>query len=269
MKWSRRYRVEPGVKVNLAKIDADDTEDLDKKKTAKKRMARNLERLAELQYLLYAENKRSVLIVLQAMDAGGKDGTIRHVMGPLNPASCKVISFKTPTEEDLSHDFLWRIHKAAPRTGEIRIFNRSHYEDVLIVRVHEMAPRSVWSKRYEQINDFEKMLAANNTHILKFYLHISKDEQLERLKARLEDPTKHWKARAADFEERKFWNKYTKAYEAVLSRCSTRHAPWFIIPANKKWFRNFAISQILVEHLSGLKMKFPEPEDDISEIVPE
>ncbi len=269
MKWSHRYLVKSGTKVNLTKIDPNDTVDMDEKKAAKKHTERNLQRLAELQYRLYAENKRSILIVLQAMDAGGKDGTIRHVMGPLNPASCKVISFKTPNEEEMSHDFLWRIHKVAPATGEIRIFNRSHYEDVLIVRVHNLVPRSVWSKRYEQINDFEKILTANNTHILKFYLHISKDEQLERLKARLDDPTKHWKARAADFEERKFWNKYTKAYETALSRCSTAHAPWFIIPANKKWFRNFAISQILVEHLSRLKMKFPEPEDDISKIVPE
>jgi len=269
MKLSNRFRVRPGSKINLATMDAGDTAGVDDKKSARKLTEENLARLSELQYLLYAENKRSVLIVLQAMDAGGKDGTIRHVMGPLNPASCKVISFKTPTEEELSHDFLWRIHKAAPRTGEIRIFNRSHYEDVLIVRVHNMVPRSVWSKRYEQINDFEKMLAANRTHILKFFLHVSKDEQLQRLKARLEDPTKHWKARAGDFEERKHWNRYIKAYEAALGKCSTSHAPWFIIPADRKWYRNLAISEILVEYLSKLKMKFPEPEEDISKIVPE
>jgi PPK2 family polyphosphate:nucleotide phosphotransferase len=266
MKLSERFRVKPNSKVILARHDADDTADLADKASARKRMKKNLQRLSELQYLLYAESKRSVLVVLQALDAGGKDGTIRHVMGPLNPQSCKVISFKTPSEEERSHDFLWRIHHAAPRQGEIRIFNRSHYEDVLIVRVHEMVPKSVWSRRYDQINTFEKMLAQNNTHILKFYLHISKDEQLARFKARLEDPTKHWKASEADFAERKHWNTYIKAYEAALSKCSTPHAPWFIIPANKKWFRNVAISEILVQYLSKLRMKFPEPQADIANL---
>ncbi len=266
MKFSERFRVEPGQKITLAKRDPDDTAGLPDKKAARKRMKQNLKRLSELQYLLYAENKRSVLVVLQAMDAGGKDGTIRHVMGPLNPQSCKVISFKTPNEEELAHDFLWRIHRAAPRKGEIRIFNRSHYEDVLIVRVHNLVPKSVWSKRYDQINAFETILAENDTHILKFYLHISKDEQYERLKARLDDPTKHWKASAGDFAERKYWPDYVAAYEAALSKCSTKHAPWFVIPANKKWFRNFAISQILVEHLSKLRMKFPKPTADLSNI---
>ena len=269
MKFSERFRVTAGAKVTLSKWDPDDTAGFEDKKAVKKKMKKNLERLSELQYLLYAENKRSVLVVLQALDAGGKDGTIRHVMGPLNPQSCKVVSFKTPTTEELSHDFLWRIHQVAPRTGEIRIFNRSHYEDVLIVRVHDMAPRAVWSRRYEQINAFEKILAQNNTHILKFYLHISKDEQLGRFKARLEDPTKHWKASLADFEERKYWNDYVKAYEAALSKCSTAKAPWFIVPANKKWFRNFAVSEILVEYLSKLRMKFPEPIEGISEIDPD
>jgi len=268
MKLSERFKVKPGARISLGKWDPDDTADFEGKKSVKKQMKKNLERLSELQYLLYAENKRSVLVVLQALDAGGKDGTIRHVMGPLNPQSCKVVSFKTPTTEELSHDFLWRIHRAAPRTGEIRIFNRSHYEDVLIVRVHDMAPRKVWSRRYEQIKAFEKILAQNNTHIFKFYLHISKDEQLERFRARLENPTKQWKASLADFEERKYWDDYVKAYEAVLSKCSTDDAPWFIIPANKKWFRNFAVSEILVEHLSKLRMKFPEPVDGISDIDP-
>ena len=268
MKLSQRFRVEPGDKVSLSKWDPDNTEGLEDKKSVKKKMAKNLEHLSQLQYLLYAENKRSVLVVLQALDAAGKDGTIRHVMGPLNPQSCKVISFKTPTTEEMSHDFLWRIHQAAPRTGEIRIFNRSHYEDVLIVRVHDMAPRAVWSRRYDQINAFEKILTQNHTHIFKFYLHISKDEQLERFKARLEDPTKHWKASLADFEERKYWKDYVKAYEAALSKCSTPEAPWFIIPANKKWFRNFAVSEILVQELSKLRMKFPEPAEGIADIDP-
>ena len=268
MKLSERLKVKADTNVSLSKWDPENTEGFEDKKSVKKKMAKNLERLSELQYLLYAENKRSVLVVLQALDAGGKDGTIRHVMGPLNPQSCKVVSFKTPTTEELSHDFLWRIHRAAPRTGEIRIFNRSHYEDVLIVRVHDMAPRAVWSRRYDQINTFEKILALNNTHIFKFYLHISKEEQLERFKARLEEPTKQWKASLADFEERKYWKDYTKAYEAALSKCSTSEAPWFIIPANKKWFRNFAVSQILVEELSKLRMRFPKPADGIAEVDP-
>ncbi len=269
MKLSERYLIKPNSKVTLSRHDPDDTLDYDDKKAVRKLMKKNLRRLSELQYLLYAESKRSVLVVLQAMDAGGKDGTIRHVMGPLNPQSCSVVSFKTPTTEELAHDFLWRIHRAAPRAGEIRIFNRSHYEDVLIVRVHDLAPKSVWSRRYEQINAFEKILAQNNVHILKFFLHISQDEQLERFKARLEDPTKRWKASQGDFEERKYWDAYTKAFEAALSKCSTSHAPWFIIPANRKWFRNFVVSEILVERLSKLRMKFPEPPADLPVIEPD
>jgi PPK2 family polyphosphate:nucleotide phosphotransferase len=269
MKFSERFRVKPGSKVMLAKHDPDDTAGFKDKKSVQKQMTKNLKRLSELQYLLYAENQRSVLVVLQAMDAGGKDGTIRHVMGPLNPQSCRVVSFKTPTAEEMAHDFLWRIHRATPRAGEILIFNRSHYEDVLIVRVHDLVPKSVWSRRYDQINALEKILTQNDTHILKFYLHISKDEQLERFKARLDDLTKQWKASQADFEERKYWDAYTQAYEAALSTCSTAHAPWFIIPANKKWFRNFVVSQILVEHLSRLRMKFPQPVGDLPVIGPE
>jgi len=267
MNLSERLKVKPDTKVKLARWDPDFTANVPDKTAAKKRMNENLKRLSELQYLLYAESKRSILIVLQALDAGGKDGTIRHVMGPLNPQSCKVVSFKTPTAEELAHDFLWRIHGVTPRTGEIRVFNRSHYEDVLIVRVHSMVPKSVWSARYDQINAFESILARNHTHIFKFFLHISKDEQLERFKARLEDPRKHWKASEADFAERKHWDDYTRAYEAALSKCSTPKAPWYIIPANKKWFRNYAVSEILVRSLSRLRMKFPKPTADLSKIV--
>jgi PPK2 family polyphosphate:nucleotide phosphotransferase len=267
MDLTKRLLVKPGSAVKLAQWDPDFTADLDGKSAARKRMAKNLERLSELQYRLYAENKRSILIVLQAMDAGGKDGTIRHVMGPLNPQSCRVVSFKGPTEDELAHDFLWRIHQVTPRKGEIHIFNRSHYEDVLIVRVHNLVPRSVWSKRYDQINAFEKGLALNETHILKFFLHISKSEQLKRFQARLDDPTKHWKADVADFEERKYWRHYQRAYEAALSKCSTPAAPWYIIPANKKWFRNYAVSEILVRYLSQLKMRFPKPAADLSKIT--
>lgn len=263
---SQKYRVEPGQKVRLSQWDPSDTGGCEGKAMALKEIKKNLKRLAELEYLLYAENKRSVLIVLQAMDAGGKDGTIRHVMGPLNPQSCKVTSFKTPSVEELSHDFLWRIHKAVPRKGEIGIFNRSHYEDVLIVRVKNLVEKSIWSKRYRQINNFERMLSENGVHILKFYLHISKDEQLKRLQARLDDPNKHWKITAADAEERKYWDDYIAAFEDALTKCSTAYAPWYIIPANVKWYRNRVISEIMVKTFESFKMKFPKPTADITSI---
>jgi PPK2 family polyphosphate:nucleotide phosphotransferase len=223
-------------------------------------------RLADAQELLYAENKRALLIVLQAMDAGGKDGTIRHVMNSINPQGCRVTSFKVPTAEELAHDFLWRIHKAVPRRGEIGIFNRSHYEDVLVVRVHDLVPKEVWSRRYDQINDFEAALAAGGVRILKFFLHISRDEQLQRFRERLSDRRKHWKISPDDFKERPYWKKYMRAYSDALGRCSTRHAPWFIIPANRKWFRNLAVSRIIVQTLEGLGMEYPEPAFDVSKI---
>ncbi|HUW82648.1 MAG TPA: polyphosphate kinase 2 family protein [Phycisphaerae bacterium] len=266
MNFSERFMVKPGGDVNLNEWEPDDTAGFDRKKQAKPVMKENLKRLSELQYLLYAENKRSVLIVLQAMDAAGKDGTIRHVMGPLNPQSCRVVSFKAPSEEELAHDFLWRIHRATPRKGQIGIFNRSHYEDVLIVRVRKLVDESLWSRRYEQINDFEKMLASHGVHILKFYLHISKDEQLTRFRARLEDPTKHWKVNPQDFKERRHWKDYMRAYQDVLRQCSTAHAPWFAIPSNRKWFRNLAVSQILVEVMEEWGMEFPEAMCDVSKI---
>jgi PPK2 family polyphosphate:nucleotide phosphotransferase len=266
MKLSERFKVKPASKVRLARWDPDDTAGFPDKESVRKQVDQNLQRLSELEYVLYAENKRSILIVLQAMDAGGKDGAIRHITGPLNPQGSQVVPFKTPCPHELAHDFLWRIHREAPRKGEIRIFNRSHYEDVLIVRVHDLVPRPVWSQRYDQINAFEKVLAENDTHILKFYLHISKEEQFDRFQARLKDPTKHWKVDLADFEESEHWDDYMRAYEAVLSKCSLPDAPWFIIPANKKWFRNFAISEILVEHLSALRMKFPPAAANLEEI---
>jgi PPK2 family polyphosphate:nucleotide phosphotransferase len=245
-------------KIRMKDYDPDYTAGFDQKDTMKL-LEENLDKLKKLQYLLYAENKHSLLVILQGMDAGGKDGTIRHVFGPLNPQGVKVTSFKTPTEEELSHDFLWRIHQYAPKTGEIRVFNRSHYEDVLIVRVHNMVPKKMWSKRYKHINEFEKMLAEDGTTILKFFLHISEKEQLKRLNERLEDPAKKWKANPKDFEERSFWPNYMDAYEEVLRRCSTVYAPWFVIPSDKKWFRNLAVSTILVNTLESLNMKFPEP----------
>ena len=266
MNLAHKLTVKPGTKVKLADWDADYTANFENKEQTLELFDKNVEKLVKLQYLLYAENKHAILVVLQAMDAGGKDGTIRTVMGPMNPQGCRVKAFKTPSEEELAHDFLWRIHKYVPRKGEVCVFNRSHYEDVLIVRVHNLVPQSIWASRFEQINNFERMLVENNIHVIKFFLYIDKNEQLKRLKERLDDPAKQWKANPVDFEERKCWNKYTKAYEDVLARCSTDYAPWYVIPANKKWFRNLAVAEILVEKLADLKMKFPKPRFDISKL---
>ena len=266
MDFAKRFKVKPGSKVRLSDWDPDDTGKQRHKKDAESNLAHVIERLDVLQYLLYAENRRAVLVVLQAMDAGGKDGTIRQVMSGLNPQACRVTSFKQPSTEELAHDFLWRIHKAVPRKGEIGIFNRSHYEDVLVVRVHDLVPREVWSQRYDQINEFEKHLAESNITVLKFFLHISKDEQLKRFQARLQDSTKTWKFGEADITERERWDDYVQAYEDALSRCSTKHAPWYIIPANHKWFRNLAVAQIIADTLEGFDMKFPKPTIDVSKI---
>ena len=263
---SDKLIVKPGSKLKLANRDPDDTQGTSKEKAARE-LAKHETAMADLQELLYAEKKHALLIVLQALDAGGKDGTIRHVMSRVNPQSCAVTSFKAPTAEELGHDFLWRVHKAVPIKGTIGIFNRSHYEDVLIARVHKLVPKSVWSERYGQINDFESLLDENGVKILKFFLHISKDEQKKRFEARLADPTKLWKASEADFAERRYWDDYSDAFEDALSKCSVHHAPWYVIPANKKWFRNLAISQIIVETLGGLNMKYPKAQIDPSKIV--
>jgi PPK2 family polyphosphate:nucleotide phosphotransferase len=260
----KRFRVEPGTRVRLSRIDPDDTDGFKDKQAAEKALSKNISRLRKLQYLLYAENRRALLIVLQAMDAGGKDGTIRHVMGGLNPQGCVVTSFKAPTEEEREHEFLWRIHKRVPARGDIGIFNRSHYEDVLVARVRKLVPRSVWETRYDQINAFEKSLAGNDVVILKFMLHISKEEQRRRLEERIENPRKRWKIAPSDFEDRKLWDEYQKAYEAALSRCNQAWAPWFVIPANRKWFRNLAVSEIIVDTLQSLDMKLPRPTVDVS-----
>jgi len=266
MRLVERLMVKPGGKVRLSRIDTSDTAGVDDKSAAQPRLEKNLKRLAELQYLMYAEDRRSLLVVLQAMDAAGKDGVIRHVMTGLNPQGCQVTPFKAPSKEELDHDYLWRIHKEAPRRGEIGIFNRSHYEDVLVVRVHDLVPKRVWEKRFDQINAFERMLADEGTAILKFFLHISPEEQKRRFAARLEDETRHWKLSPADFEERKFWGAYQRAYEDAMSRCSTPSAPWFVIPSDRKWFRNLAVSQIIVETLESFHMKFPEPSFDVSKL---
>jgi PPK2 family polyphosphate:nucleotide phosphotransferase len=253
------FLIPPASRVVLSDYDSGFTGNYGSKAETKAELKRNVERLRELQEVLWAEGKHALLIVLQAMDAGGKDGTIKHVMRGVNPQGCQVTSFKVPTEEELDHDFLWRIHRATPRRGYIGIFNRSHYEDVLVVRVHSLVSEEVWQQRYEQINQFEKLLADAGTTILKFFLHISKEEQKERFEARLRDPRKNWKFSSKDVEERKLWDQYMAAYEDALSRCSTPWAPWHIIPADKKWFRNLTVSEIIVQALEGLKLQYPPP----------
>ena len=258
--------VKPGTKVRLNDVDPSFTDKHESHKAALSELEADRKRLWELQYRLYAEHQRSLLICLQALDAGGKDGTVNHVLGAMNPQGCAVYGFKRPSSEELAHDFLWRIHKACPAKGHVSIFNRSHYEDVLVVRVHDLAPKKVWSKRYEHINAFEKLLVDNGTHILKFYLHISKDEQLRRFKQRIEDSARHWKISESDYAERHYWDDYVEAFEAALSKCSTDHAPWFVIPSNHKWFRNLAVAKIVIETLERMDIEFPKPTVDIDDI---
>ncbi|HMN11753.1 MAG TPA: polyphosphate kinase 2 family protein [Bellilinea sp.] len=262
------HRVRPNETISLKDINPNSTGNYKgDKNTAKDDLIKLNNRLEELQELLYAENRHRVLIVIQAMDSGGKDGVIRHVFDGVNPQGVKVASFKVPTPEELAHDYLWRIHKQVPGNGEITIFNRSHYEDVLVVRVHSLVPKARWEKRFDHIVNFEKMLAQEGTTILKFFLHIDLDEQKERLQARLDDPHKQWKFNPGDLKERALWDKYMQAYEDVINKTSTREAPWFIIPANKKWYRNIAISRIIINALEGMKMQYPKPTEDYSKIV--
>jgi len=264
----KRYLVKPGTKVKLSEWDADDQGEFRGNKDEARIEVKKLnDRLEELQELLYAEHKHQVLVILQAMDTGGKDGAIRHVFEGVNPQGTRVANFKEPSQEELDHDYLWRVHKQVPGKGELTIFNRSHYEEVLIVRVHKLVPEEVWKRRYDQINAFEQMLAETGTTILKFYLHIDKDEQKKRLQARLDHTDKHWKFRKGDLAERKLWPEYMQAYEDVLNKTSTDQAPWYIVPANHKWYRDLVISSVLVETLEGLKMKFPEPEEDLEGLV--
>jgi PPK2 family polyphosphate:nucleotide phosphotransferase len=235
MNYIKRFRVEPGSKVDLGKVDASFKDQHESHEHALPEIEAYSQKLHDLQYLMYAEGKRSLLICLQGRDAAGKDGTINHVLGAMNPQGCPVTGFKVPSKEEAAHDFLWRYHQHTPAKGQVAIFNRSHYEDVLVVRVHNMVPKAVWSQRYEHINNFEKLLHDNGTHILKFYLHIDAEEQLERFKIRIDDPARHWKISDGDYAERPFWDAYTGAFEDALSKCSTQHAPWFIIPSNHKW----------------------------------
>ena len=266
MNIRKELLVKPGKKVKLSHYDPDDTLGHSKGAETDDKMEKLLKRMDSLQYLMYAEKKHALLVVFQALDAGGKDGTIRHVMSGLNPQGCMVVSFKEPSSEELRHDFLWRVHKLVPQIGDIGVFNRSHYEDVLVVRVHNLVPKDVWSKRYDQINSFEWLLAQNGVAIVKFFLHISKEEQKKRFMQRIDDPDRRWKISQSDFNERKYWDDYIKAYEEALMRCSTDEAPWYIVPANKKWFRNYVVSKILVETLEDLKMKYPKPTVDIKDL---
>ena len=246
------YRVPTKGKIRLRDYDPRDDGGLQRRK-AEEQTAQLLEELDELQVLLYAARQQSLLVILQGRDTSGKDGTIRKVAGPLNPQGCEVSSFKVPTSEELAHDFLWRIHAKTPAPGFIKIFNRSHYEDVLVVRVHNLVPEEVWRGRYEQINNFEKLLVDSSTIILKFYLHISKEEQEKRLLEREQDPTKFWKLSVNDWKERELWDDYTRAYEDALNRCSREQAPWFIVPADRKWFRNLAVAETLRDALAPYK----------------
>ena len=263
-----KYKVKPGQKVKLKDWDPDDKSLWnDGKKAAKEKFLEINQELEKLQEILYAENKHKILILLQAMDTGGKDGVIRAVFDGVNPSGVRVASFKVPTPKELSHDYLWRIHQQTPGRGELVIFNRSHYEDVLVVRVHELVPKSVWGKRYEHINNFEKLLADEGTVILKFFLNISKEEQKQRLQERLDIPEKNWKFSSGDLKERALWDSYIEAYEDVLSKTSTDYAPWYVIPSNRNWYRNYVIGSIIVDTLKSLKMNFPPAEEGLDKIT--
>lgn len=255
-KLAERLVVKPGSKVHLRDADANDTHGYTKDGAAKPTLD-DLARLTSLQERLFAEQKHPILVVLQGIDTSGKDGTIRHVMSALNPQGCRIAGFGVPTAVESAHDYLWRVHAQTPATGEIVVFNRSHYESVLVVRVHQLVSETLWRPRFDQINAWEQLLAAEGTTIVKFFLHIDQDEQRQRLQARYDDPTKHWKFKMGDLEERKLWDQYMAAYEDVLSRCSTEAAPWYVVPANRKWFRNLAIGEILADRIDALKPAYP------------
>jgi PPK2 family polyphosphate:nucleotide phosphotransferase len=266
MDFRKKFRVPPGTKVNLGGIDAAFKGKHLNHQDAAPEIARHVQALERLQYRLYAEGQRSLLIVLQGLDASGKDGVIRHVFSGTNPQGVNVTSFKQPTPEEAQHDFLWRAHQRTPTKGEIMIFNRSHYEDVLIVRVHNRVSKSIWLTRYERIGEFERLLTDGGTRVLKFYLHITPEEQLSRFKERLDDPQRNWKIRDTDYTEREHWPAYIEAYEEAIRGTSTAHAPWFIIPSNHKWFRNLAISSILVQALEEMDLQTPRPSVDLRAI---
>jgi PPK2 family polyphosphate:nucleotide phosphotransferase len=262
-----RYRVRPEQPIVLAAIDPNASEGYKNKKDAEDELEHQRQRLQNLQERFYAEHQRSLLIVLQAMDTGGKDGTIKHVFGGLNPQGCQVWSFKKPSDEESSHDFLWRYHQRTPQRGMISIFNRSHYEDVLIVRVKQLVPQEVWQERYQVINEFEHMLTLNNIRVIKFFLHISKDEQKRRLESRLKDPNKHWKFSSNDIKERQFWDDYQAAFQDAINNCSTAYAPWYVVPANKKWYRNLVVARTIADTLESMNPQYPPGEVGLENIV--
>jgi PPK2 family polyphosphate:nucleotide phosphotransferase len=266
MGYAEKFRVPPRKKMDLDSFDVDFKPKGLSRKEAEEKFQELSDELRDLQHLMYAEDRRSLLVVLQGRDAAGKDGAIRHVFGPMNPQGTRVTSFKVPSKEELAHDFLWRCHRATPKRGTIGIFNRSHYEDVLVVRVHGLVSPEIWSKRYEHINAFERLLADAGTVILKFFLHIDRDEQLERFKKRIDNPKKNWKISDADYSERPYWDAYTEAFEDAIFKCSTDVAPWFVIPANRKWARNLVIADIVADTLRKLDMRFPKPQVDMDEI---
>ena len=257
-----QYRIPPSTQVDLNHFDTYYQGDVSKKK-GKAQLKEHQKTLSDLQELLYAENKRQVLIVLQGIDTSGKDGTIRNVFGDVNPQGTHVVSFKVPTRHELARDYLWRVHQHTPAKGDIVIFNRSHYEDVLVVRVHDLVPESVWEKRYQHIIEFERLLADEGATILKFFLHISKQRQAERFLARLDRPHKRWKFNPGDLDEREYWDDYIAAFETVLSKTSTPWAPWYVIPSDRKWYRNMAVASIIVEKLQSLGMQFPAEVEEI------
>jgi len=263
-----RYRIEPGHEVHLSDIDPNDTSGFEGKDEEEQRESKKFnEKLRQLQEMLYAEHEQKVLVILQAMDTGGKDGVINRVFQGVNPQGVRVAHFKEPTPEELDHGFLWREHKQVPGKGELTIFNRSHYEGVLIERVHKIVPEEVWSHRYRQINDFERILSEEDTLILKFYLHIDKDEQKKRLQQRLDDPSKRWKFSGDDLPERKFWKEYMKAYEDALNKTSTEWAPWYLIPANHKWYRDLVVSRIIVKATEKMDLHYPKTETNLKSIA--
>jgi PPK2 family polyphosphate:nucleotide phosphotransferase len=266
MDFRKKFIVEPHVKFKLGNIDPSYKGTHESHESAAADLALHTASLAQLQLRLYAEGKRSLLIVLQGLDAAGKDGVIRHVITGTNPQGVNVTCFKEPTQEELAHDFLWRVHNHTPAKGDIMIFNRSHYEYVLSVRVHDVVPKSVWSERFGRICEFEKLLIQAGTHVIKFYLHISPEEQLARFKTRLDDPHRNWKISDSDYTEREYWPAYIEAFEDAMCETSTTHAPWYVIPSNHKWFRDLAISQILVETLDEMDLKIPKPSVDLKAI---
>jgi PPK2 family polyphosphate:nucleotide phosphotransferase len=259
--------VKPGKKINLKKFDTGYTGEYKNRKKAEKDLPKYLQKLFDLQYKLYADNKAGLLVVLQGIDAAGKDGVCRHVLSSLNPQGIKIWSFKKPSDEELDHDYLWRIHQKAPNFGEIAVFNRSHYEDVLVVRVKNLVPKEVWKARFDEINNFEQFLTNNNIHVIKFFLFISKKEQEERFLKRLLDSRKNWKFSDADLKERKNWDKYLKAFDDMLEKTSTADAPWYIIPGDHKWFRNICVAKLLVKKLEDINPKWPKASERVKKLV--